>query len=170
MFLDKQNKNKHTKPLDQCPVFILNEGPYVSLSLPLSPIMFPLSAHLSSVRDNSPHLFFFSSHPHLLGCIHSQLLTLFPISLRKQKHSKENCHISPSPCVSTKLIWYPDSAFSPATANLSICPRESAPRTFSHTALQQLSLLHCSASHFLHPCKYVKICPISNKHQKSFSL
>ena len=52
MFLNKQNKNKQTKPLDQCPVFILNEGPYVSFFLPLSPVMFPLSAHLSTIHDN----------------------------------------------------------------------------------------------------------------------
>ena len=92
-----------------------------------------LPTHPLSVVTAS-HLFCFSSHPHLLHCIHSQLLTLFPISLRKHKHSKETSCTSSLPCTSTKTLWSPASAFLlPLPTSPSV--HDSQPLSPSHTWL-----------------------------------
>ena len=127
-----------------------------------------LPTHPLSVVTAS-HLFCFSSHPHLLHCIHSQLLTLFPISLRKHKHSKETSCTSSLPCTSTKPSGLQPQPFSCHCQP----PHLSTTASPSHLLTRgspAASLLHYSASHFLHPCKYVNTCSLSDKYQKALPL
>lgn len=147
MFLNKQSRNKQTKPLDQCPVFILNEGPYVSLCLPLSPIMFPSSARLSSIRDNCPTAFLLLKPPTPPWLHPFPALDLVPYFTEKTNTPRRivifpRRHAYPPNLSGTQIL--------PSLLPLPTSPsvHESQPLIPSHTQLSS-SFLFCTVQHHI---------------------